>query len=101
MKKWLLKLVGLLGLQLDPMLVAMRTVTTPTRPMAVTSSYNASHVPKKAKAAKRNRNLIRFVDPRHNVVLYISPDTDVDLLLKVVDWTMGIDWEKTLRGMDS
>jgi hypothetical protein len=43
--------------------------------------------------------LIRFVDPRHNVVLYISPDTDVDLMLKVIDWTMGIDWEQTLRGL--
>lgn len=97
MKKWLLKLVGLLGLQLDPMLVNVQTHVTPTRPMEITSSYNASYVPKKA--AKRKRNLLRFVDPRHNVVLYVSPDTDVDLMLKVVDWTMGIDWEKTLQGI--
>lgn len=97
MKRWLLKLVGLLGLQVDPMLVAVRTHVTPTRPMEITSSYNASHVPKKA--AKRNRNLMRFIDPRHNVVLYLSPDTDAALMLKLIDWTMGIDWEKTLQGM--
>jgi hypothetical protein len=42
---------------------------------------------------------MRFVDPRHNVVLYLSPDTDAALMLKLIDWTMGIDWEKTLQGM--
>jgi hypothetical protein len=91
--KLFMKLVGLLGLQLDPMLVSVKTLTTPTRPMEITSSYNASYsVPKR----ERRKPLIRYVDPQFNLVLYVTPDTDIDVVVKLIEWTMGIDWARTL-----
>ena len=95
-----MKWVALLGLQVDPMLVSMKTITTPTRPMGVSSVLveNQTYVP--PKKARRKPRAQRYVDPNYNLVLYLSPDTDVDLVVKLIEWSMGIDWERTLQGLD-
>lgn len=94
MKLWT-KLVGLLGLQLDPMLVSVKTMAAPTKPMDVTSVINKTYsIPKKEKPTP----LIRYVDPQMNLVLYISNDVDVDVLIKLIEWSMGIDLDRTLAG---
>jgi hypothetical protein len=94
MKLWT-KLIGILGLQIDPMLVAVKTISTPTRPMEITSVINKTYsIPKKEK----RKPLIRYVDPKLNLVLYVAPDVDVDVIVKLLEWSMGIDWTRTLAG---
>ena len=98
MKLWT-KLVGLLSLNVDPMLVSVKTITTPTRPMEVLSVINTTYSsPKPRLSAQKRKPLIRYVDPQFNLVLYVNPDMDVDLILKLVEWSMGIDWPRTLEG---
>lgn len=96
--KLLMKLVGLLGLQLDPMLVSVKTITTPPRPMEIASVINKTYsAPKTSLSLQKRKPQIRYVD-QFNLVLYVTPDTDVDLILKLIDWSMGIDWPRTLDG---
>ncbi len=93
------KLIGLLGLQLDPMLVSVKTITTPTLPMEVSSKINVTYsAPKPRLSVQKRKPLIRYVDPQFNLVLYVNPDTDVDIIMRLVEWGMGIDWPRTLEG---